>query len=256
MEIKKDLFNLDGEVAIVTGSGKGLGKMLAVGLAIYGATVVIADIDEENGKKTASEIEEAGGKAIFRSIDVTNAEQVSSLVGELKNRFGKIDILVNNAGTVIRKSILDTTDEEWDKVLNLNLKSVFICAKAVAPCMIDNNKGKIINMGSVSSFLGHPDHGAYAASKGGIRILTKVMAVEWGKYGINVNCIAPGYMKTPMTEGLLKNKENYDRIVSKIPLNRVGMPDDLMGAVVFLASKASDYITGHTLLVEGGRTAD
>ncbi len=256
METNKDLFNLDGEIAIVTGAGKGIGKMLAAGLAIYGATVVIADIDEENGKKTVAEIEKAGGNAIYANINVTNSKQVNGLIKKIMDTYDKIDILVNNAGTVVRKSVLETTDEEWDKVLNLNLKSTFICAKAVAPYMIEKNKGKIINIGSVSSFLGHPDHGAYAASKGGIRMLTKVMAVEWGKYGINVNCIAPGYMKTPMTEGFLKVKENYDSIVNKIPLNRVGVPEDLIGAVVFLSSKASSYITGHTLLVEGGRTAD
>lgn len=256
MNMTNNLFDLTGEVAIVTGGAKGIGKGIAKGLAEYGAKVVIFDIDAESANETVEEIKKMGGYAVFKKVDVTKTDEVNKAVSEVLDEFGKIDILVNNAGTVVRKSVLDTTDQDWDKVINLNLKGAFLCARAVGPSMIKRRKGKIINIGSVSSFLGHPDHAAYGASKGGIRILTKVLAVEWGKYGINVNGIAPGYVKTPMTEDYLRVKRNYESIVSKIPLNRVAVPEDLIGPVVFLASKASDYISGHMLLVDGGRTAD
>jgi len=256
VNMTNNLFDLTGEVAIVTGGAKGIGKGIAKGLAEYGAKVVIFDIDAESANETVEEIKKMGGYAVFKKVDVTKTDEVNKAVSEVLDEFGKIDILVNNAGTVVRKSVLDTTDQDWDKVINLNLKGAFLCARAVGPSMIKRRKGKIINIGSVSSFLGHPDHAAYGASKGGIRILTKVLAVEWGKYGINVNGIAPGYVKTPMTEDYLRVKRNYESIVSKIPLNRVAVPEDLIGPVVFLASKASDYISGHMLLVDGGRTAD
>jgi len=256
MAIKNNLFDLTGEVAIVTGGGKGIGKGLAKGLADYGAAVVILDIDEESGEKTAEEIKATGGKAAFKKVDVTKFSEVNNVVQEILKEYGKIDILVNNVGTVIRKDVLETSEEEWDKILTLNLKSHFLCAKAVAPSMIERRKGKIIEIGSVSSFLAHPKHTAYAASKGGIRMLIKALAQDLSRYGINVNGIAPGYIRTPMTEDFLAVKENYDAVVSKIPLGRVGVPEDLIGAVVFLASRASDYITGHLLPVEGGRMID
>lgn len=256
MTNKNNLFDLTGEIAIVTGGGKGIGKGLATGLADYGATVVILDIDEESGKKAVGEIEAKGVNAVFKKADVTKFNEVHNVVQEIIKEYGKIDILVNNTGTVIRKDVLETSEDEWDKVLTLNLKSHFICAKAVAPSMIERKKGKIIEIGSVSSFLAHPKHTAYAASKGGVRMLIKALAQDLSKYGINVNGIAPGYIKTPMTEGFLAVKENYDSVVNKIPLRRVGVPEDLIGAVVFLASRASDYVTGHLLPVEGGRMID
>ncbi|MDK2902028.1 MAG: hypothetical protein PWR14_932 [Thermosediminibacterales bacterium] len=256
MAIKNNLFDLTGEVAIVTGGGKGIGKGLAKGLADYGAAVVILDVDEESGEKTAEEIKTTGGKTAFKKVDVTKFSEVNNVVQEILKEYGKIDILVNNVGTVIRKDVLETSEEEWDKILTLNLKSHFLCAKAVAPSMIERRKGKIIEIGSVSSFLAHPKHTAYAASKGGIRMLIKALAQDLSRYGINVNGIAPGYIRTPMTEDFLAVKENYDAVVSKIPLGRVGVPEDLIGAVVFLASRASDYITGHLLPVEGGRMID
>ncbi|MDN5300913.1 MAG: gluconate 5-dehydrogenase [Thermoanaerobacteraceae bacterium] len=256
MTNKNNLFDLTGEIAIVTGGGKGIGKGLATGLADYGATVVILDIDEESGKKAVGEIEAKEVNAVFKKADVTKFNEVHNVVQEIIKEYGKIDILVNNTGTVIRKDVLETSEDEWDKVLTLNLKSHFICAKAVAPSMIERKKGKIIEIGSVSSFLAHPKHTAYAASKGGVRMLIKALAQDLSKYGINVNGIAPGYIKTPMTEGFLAVKENYDSVVNKIPLRRVGVPEDLIGAVVFLASRASDYVTGHLLPVEGGRMID
>ncbi len=256
MAVKENLFDLTEEVAIVTGGAKGIGQGLAKGLANYGASVVILDLDEESGKKTIENIKAAGGKVAFKKTDVTKYDEANDAVQELLKKYGKIDILVNNVGTIIRKDVLETSEVEWDKILTLNLKSHFLCAKAVAPSMIERRKGKIIEVGSVSSFLAHPKHTAYAASKGGIRMLIKALAQDLSKYGINVNGIAPGYIKTPMTEGFLAVKENYDSVVSKIPLGRVGTIEDLVGAVIFLASRASDYITGHLLPVEGGRMID
>jgi len=249
--LKNNWFDLTDEVAIVTGGAKGIGKGIAKALAGYGANVVILDIDVQSGNEAVDEIKDLGGKAVFKKVNVTNSDEVNKIVAEILNEFGKIDILVNNAGIVVRKSALDTSDEEWDKVLTLNLKSHFICAKAVAP-----SKGKIIEIGSVSSFLGHPNHAAYAASKGGIRLLIKALAREWSEYGINVNGIAPGYTRTPMTEPYLSKKENYKNVVSKIPMNRVGEIEDIAKIIIFLASSASDYIAGQLLLVDGGRTVD
>jgi 2-deoxy-D-gluconate 3-dehydrogenase len=256
MTAKNNLFDLTGEIAIVTGGGKGIGRGLAKGLADYGATAVILDIDEDSGKRTVEEIKATGGNTVFKKTDVTSFDEVNDVIQDILKECGKIDILVNNVGTVLRKDVLETSEQEWDKIIDLNLKSHFICAKAVAPSMIEKGKGKIIEIGSVSSFLAHPKHTAYAVSKGGIRMLIKALAQDLSKYGINVNGIAPGYIKTPMTENFLAVKENYDAVVSKIPLGRVGVPEDLVGAVVFLASRASDYITGHLLPVEGGRMID
>lgn len=252
----KRLFDLSGEVAIVTGGAKGLGRGMALGLAEHGAKIAIIDSDHESAKDTIDEIKKMGIEAIHIGSDITNSKQVNEMVQKVLDQYGKIDILVNNAGTVVRKPILETTDEEWDRVLAVNLKGQFICARAVGPHMIEREKGKVINIGSVSSFLGHPGRGAYGASKGGVRILIKVLAVEWGKYNINVNGIAPGYTRTPMTADYLSDKDAYNTIVSKIPLNRVAEIEDYVGPVVFLASKASDYVSGQLLLVDGGRTAD
>jgi 2-deoxy-D-gluconate 3-dehydrogenase len=254
--MKNEWFNLTGEVAIVTGGAKGIGKGIAKALAEYGANVIIFDIDVENGKETIDEIKASGGEVVFKEVNVTKSDEVKNVISEILEEYGKIDILVNNAGTVVRKSALDTSEEDWDKVLTLNLKSHFICAKAVAPSMIERKKGKIIEIGSVSSFLGHPDHAAYAASKGGVRLLIKALAREWSEYGINVNGIAPGYIRTPMTEPYLAKKDNYQSVVSKIPMGRVGEVEDIGKVAVFLASKASDYVAGQLILVDGGRTVD
>lgn len=254
--MKQNLFDLTGEIAIVTGAAKGLGKGMAKGLAANGATVVIVDVDEKEGLKTAEEIRNDGNNAILKLGDITNYTVVKRITEEVIQEFGKIDILVNNAGLVVRKAALDTSEEEWDKVMNLNIKSHFLMVKAVLPFMMAKRKGKVIEIGSVSSFLGHPVHAAYAASKGAIRLFIKSLAQDYGKHNIYINGIAPGYIRTPMTEDFLKNEDTYKSIVSKIPIGRAGTPEDLVGPVVFLASKASDYVQGHLLPVEGGRLVD
>lgn len=251
----QSLFDLSEKVAIVTGGAKGIGKELCLGLARHGANVVVADIDSDGGRKTVSEIEASGTQGLFVETDVTNPDDIKRLVNQVLSNFGKIDILVNNAGVVVRKPVLETTDDDWDRVMRINLKSQFMCAKAVGPSMIERRRGKIINIGSICSVLGHPNRVAYATSKGGVALLTKVLAVEWGVYNINVNAIAPGYIRTPMTADYLADKANYDEVVSRIPMGRVGVTTDLVGPLVFLASDASNYVSGHVLLVDGARTA-
>ena len=256
MDYFKDLFDLSGEIAIVTGGASGIGKGISQGLACFGAKVIILDIDQKKGQETLAEFKKENERIYFKKVNLLDSGQVNESIQDILTKFGKIDILVNNVGATIRKYAVDLTEEDWDKTLNLNLKSHFICSKAVAPSMITRKKGKIIEIGSVSSFLGHPKRVAYASSKGGIRLMFKVLASEWGQYNINVNGIAPGFIKTPLTANLLSDEKEYQDIISKIPLGRTGLPIDLVGTAVFLASKASNYLSGQLILVDGGRTAD
>jgi len=252
----KDLFDLSGEIAIVIGGASGIGKGISQGLACFGAKVIIFDIDRKKGQETLTELNRDTERIYFKKVNVLDSAQVNKSIQDILTKFGKIDILVNNVGITIRKYAIDMTEEDWDKTLNLNLKSHFICAKAVAPSMITRKKGKIIEIGSVSSFLGHPKRVAYASSKGGIRLMIKVLAREWSQYNINVNGIAPGFIKTPLTADLFSNEKEYQNIICKIPLGKVGLPEDLVGTAVFLASKASNYLSGQLILVDGGRTID
>jgi len=256
MNYFKDLFGLSGEIAIVTGGASGIGKGISQGLAYFGAKVIIFDIDQKKGQETLTELNKETERIYFKKVNLLDSGQINQSIQDILTKFGEIDILVNNVGATIRKYAIDLTEEDWDKTLNLNLKSHFICSKAVAPSMITRKKGKIIEIGSVSSFLGHPKRVAYASSKGGIRLMIKVLAREWGQYNINVNGIAPGFIRTPLTANLLSNEKEYQDIISKIPLGKVGLPADLVGTAVFLASKASDYLSGQLILVDGGRTVD
>lgn len=256
MDYFKDLFDLNGKIAIVTGGASGIGKGISQGLAYFGAKVIILDIDQKKGQETLAELNKENERIYFKKVNLLDSGQINQSIQDILTKFGKIDILVNNVGATIRKYAVDLTEEDWDKTLNLNLKSHFICSKAVAPSMITRKKGKIIEIGSVSSFLGHPKRVAYASSKGGIRLMIKVLAREWGQYNINVNGIAPGFIKTPLTANLLSDEKEYQDIISKIPLGRTGLPKDLVGTAVFLASKASDYLSGQLILVDGGRTVD
>lgn len=256
MDYFKDLFDLSGEIAIVTGGASGIGKGISQGLAYFGAKVIILDIDQKKGQETLAELNKENERIYFKKVNLLDSGQVNESIQDILTKFGEIDILVNNVGATIRKYAVDLTEEDWDITLNLNLKSHFICSKAIAPSMITRKKGKIIEIGSVSSFLGHPKRVAYASSKGGIRLMIKVLAREWGQYNINVNGIAPGFIKTPLTANLLSNEKEYQDIISKIPLGKVGLPADLVGTAVFLASKASNYLSGQLILVDGGRTVD
>lgn len=248
-------FNLNGKVALVTGSSRGIGRAMALGLAHFGADLVVVSRNYEECEKTAEEIRQMGRKALSVKCDVTKKSEVGELVAGAVKEFGKIDILVNNAGMNIRKLLVDYTEEDWDRVLNTNLKGIFLVGQAVARQMIAQRHGKIINISSILGGIGLPNQCAYASSKGGINQLTRVMALELAPYNINVNAIAPAYINTPMVQAWLSDPERYAQIVGNTALGRVGEPEDLIGPVVFLASDASNYLTGHILYVDGGWTA-
>jgi 3-oxoacyl-[acyl-carrier protein] reductase len=241
---------LKGRVALITGAAQGIGKSVALLLAQNGADIVVSDINLEKAEETAKEIESIGSKAIAIKVDVANLKDVERMVESILEKFGKIDILVNNAGITRDKLILRMTEEDWDAVLNVNLKGTFNCTKAVVRHMAKQRSGKIVSIASVVGEMGNAGQVNYAASKAGVIGLTKTIAREFAQRRINVNAIAPGYIETPMTEVLPeKVKEELKRL---IPMERLGKPEDVAEAVLFLVSEESNYITGHVLNVNGG----
>jgi len=246
-------FSLKGRSGIVTGGGTGLGKGMTTALVQAGAEVAIVGRRLEVLEKTAEELGQPNGKIVPIKADVSNLSDIEKIVGRTLESFGKIDFLFNNAGTIRRAPCEEHPEEDWDIVLQTNLKAPFFLAQAVARTMIDRKvKGKIINTSSLLSVIGGKTIPGYAASKGGISQVTKSMANDWAKYGIRVNAIGPGYFITDVTQPLLQNKERYREITARIPLGRWGKPEDLGGIAVFLASDASDYLTGQTIYVDGG----
>jgi NAD(P)-dependent dehydrogenase (short-subunit alcohol dehydrogenase family) len=246
-------FDLSGKVAIVTGGSRGLGKAMALGLAQSGAHIVICDLLDT--KETVSQIQQLGQESIGLKVDVTRSNDVEMMVKKTIDTFQTIDILVNNAGIEKGQVTEKMTEEDWKKTLDVNLTGEFLCAKAVGKQMIQQKHGRIINIASVAGILGSTQSAAYCASKAGIILLTKTLAIEWGKHGINVNAICPGIFRTDMTENYIKDSGFAQMITARIPLGRYARPEELIGTVVFLASNASSYITGHTLIVDGGWTA-
>jgi 2-deoxy-D-gluconate 3-dehydrogenase len=245
-----DLFNLDGKTAIITGSTTGLGQAMAIGLAQAGADIVIADILDST--ETKEKISSIGRKAIQLKVDLSKSESIFQIVKDTIDEFGKVDILINNAGIIRRTPAIDFTEKDWDDVMNINSRAVFFLCQAVAKDMIKRKYGKIINIASLLSFSGGITVPSYSASKGAVAQITKALANEWAQYGININAIAPGYMVTNNTEALRKDEKRFKSITERIPAGRWGMPEDLKGAAVFLSSKASDYVNGHIILVDGG----
>ncbi len=249
-------YDLKGKVAVVTGSGQGLGKWIALGLAEAGADILVADLVAENASQTAQEIQEIGRRSISVEVDVGNPEAVRRMMETAQRELGTLDILVNNAGINVHKKAMDITPEDFDRIVRVNSKGVYFCSQAAAGIMIPQRKGKIINIASAAAFLvraGIPNS-VYAMTKAGTVMLTKALAEEWAQYHVNVNAVAPGYFATPLVADRLKDPEVSRSIVESTPLGRVGGPEDIMGAVVFLASGASDFITGQTISVDGGRT--
>ncbi len=239
-----------GKVALVTGAAQGIGRAIALILAQKGADIVVSDINLEKAEETVREIETIGRRAIAIRADVANTNDVERMVEAILGRFGQIDILVNNAGITRDKLILRMTEEDWDAVLNVNLKGTFNCTKAVVRHMSKQRRGKIVNIASVVGEMGNVGQANYSASKAGVIGFTKTIAREFAQRGINVNAIAPGYIETPMTEVLPeKVKEELRRM---IPMGRLGRPGDVAEAVLFLVSEASRYITGQVLNVNGG----
>lgn len=249
-----NLFDLSGKVAIVTGSSRGLGQYMARALARAGADVAVTSRTLASLDEVSREIREIGREAYPHELDVRSHDSVQAMVEDTHRHFGKIDILVNNAGCNVRKPAVEVTPGEWDMILETNLRGPFFMAQAVARTMIPRRAGRIINIGSVTSVFAYAALAPYCASRGGIRQLTMSLADDWGIYGITVNCLAPGWFKTQQTKVLYDDPTWVDYIVDRIPLKRVGQPSDLDGAVVFLASDASAYVTGQTLLVDGGIT--
>jgi NAD(P)-dependent dehydrogenase (short-subunit alcohol dehydrogenase family) len=252
--MNKELFDLSGRVAIVTGASKGLGKSMALALAGAGADVALLGRDIEDLKAVKEKIEGLGRRAEYFGADVLNLSTIDPAIKKALDAFGQIDILVNNAGVNVRKPVLEISPDEWDLVINTNLKGYLLMAQAVVPHMLSRGKGKVINMASILGSVALPSQVAYASSKGGVIQMTKVMALEWATQGIQVNAIGPTYFETPLVAQLRNDPERYNFIVERTPMGRWGQPDELAGVVVFLASKASDFVTGQTIFVDGGWT--
>lgn len=249
---QRPYFDLTGRVALVTGTSRGLGQYFARALARAGADLILTSRKRETLKPFETELSEMGRKCTTVELDVRNEKSIRSAVADAVSVFGKIDILVNNAGMNIRKPAIEVTWEDWNQILDTNLRGSFFVAQEVAKRMIESQYGRIINIGSVTSVAGYAGLGPYGASRGGIRQLTMSLADDWGRYGITVNCLAPGWFKTAQNSVMYENKEWVDYLCDRIPVKRPGRPDDLDGPVVFLASEESRYVTGQTLLVDGG----
>jgi len=250
-----ELFSLRDKVALVTGAGKGLGKSMALALSESGAHVIVVSRTLPDIEATAREIQENGAKALPIALDVTKEEDVVRMVETILREFKTIDILVNNVGTFIGGPFLEFSVDNWHKMLEINLTSTYLCSKVVGKHMVERKNGKIISISSALGIFGARDSGAYCASKGGVIQLTKALAIEWAKYNINVNSIAPYSLETEKTMTMLEDEKVKKALISKIPLSRIGQPSDVSGTVVFLASKASDYITGQVIFVDGGFSA-
>jgi NAD(P)-dependent dehydrogenase (short-subunit alcohol dehydrogenase family) len=254
-EVRVPEFDLSGKVAIVTGAGRGMGYHIALALAKYGADLVVCSRTVPELERVGNEIENLGRQVLIQQMDVREVPQIHATVRETVKTFDRIDILVNNAGINIPQWAVDVTEEAWENIFDINVKGLFFCAQAVGKVMIQQGKGKIINISSQSGSVGLLRRAAYCASKGGVNLLTKVLAVEWAKYNITVNAVAPTFIETPMTKPMFQDKDFNDYVLGNIPLGRVGKPEDVVGAVIYLASDASDLVTGHILLVDGGWTA-
>jgi gluconate 5-dehydrogenase len=246
------LFDLTGQVAIVTGTSRGLGQYFARALAKAGADLVLTSRTRESLVPFESEVRALGRRAVSLELDVRSQESIEKMAADAEDAYGQIHILVNNAGCNIRKPALDVQWEDWNKILDTNLRGSFFVAQAVARRMIAKGYGRIVNIGSVTCVAGYAGLAPYGASRGGVRQMTMSLADDWGKHGVTVNCLAPGWFRTEQTKVLYENQEWVDYLVDRIPMKRPGQPNDLDGAVVFLASEASRYITGQTLLVDGG----
>jgi len=250
--MSNELFDLAGRVAIVTGTSRGLGQYFARALAKAGADLVLTSRKPEDLAQFAKEISGLGRRAVCLELDVRKQESIERFAAAAEAAYGHLDILVNNAGCNVRKPALEVTWDDWNLILDTNLRGTFFVAQAVARRMIPRGYGRIINIGSVTSVAGYRGLGPYGASRGGIRQLTMSLADDWGQHGITVNCLAPGWFRTAQNNVMYEDAEWVAYLTERIPVKRPGLPNDLDGAVVFLASESSRYVTGQTLLVDGG----
>ncbi|MBD3208631.1 MAG: glucose 1-dehydrogenase [Candidatus Nealsonbacteria bacterium] len=247
--------DLKGKVAIVTGARQGMGKAHSLVLAQAGAKVVVSDISQGDCEKVVDEIEEKDGEALAVKCDVSKQDEVEEMVSETLGHFGKVDILVNNAGILQNKPFLELTEQDWDKMMNVNLKGYFLCAQACAKEMVKQKSGSIVNIASIGMGqvgVGFPNIVHYCASKGGIVAMTEAMALEMAPYNIRVNAIAPGAIDTPMSSSTKENEEAKKGTMARIPMHRFGKPEEIAKAVLFLASDGSSYMTGSVVVVDGG----
>jgi NAD(P)-dependent dehydrogenase (short-subunit alcohol dehydrogenase family) len=250
--MNNNLFDLNGRVAIVTGTSRGLGQQFARALANAGADLILTSRNRDHLLAFETEIKALGRRATSLQLDVGNLQSIEEMAAAAEKAFGHMDILVNNAGTNVRKPALEITWEDWNTILDTNLRGSFFVAQAVARRMVPHGYGRIINIGSVTSVNGYAGLAPYCASRGGIKQLTMSLADEWGKHGITVNCLAPGWFRTDQNKVMYEDKEWVEYLSDRIPVKRPGRVGDLDAAVVFLATEASRYITGQTLLVDGG----
>lgn len=244
---------LQDKIAIVTGAGSGNGRGIALRFAEEGAHLVVADVSDKGARETAAMIEALGQQALVTLTDVSRRDHAEAMVAQTVERFGRVDILVNNAGIETLVPFLDLPEEQWDRVLDVNLKGTFLCGQAAARAMVAaGTRGKIVNIGSINSQIALKEQAHYVASKGGVMMLTKAMALELARYGINVNAIGPGVIDTAMTANSLSDPARREMLLSHIPMRRVGQPRDIGNAAVYLASDEADYVTGIMLFVDGG----
>lgn len=248
------LFRLDGEVAMITGAGNGIGRIAALTLAEAGAMVAVTDIDGEAATRVASEIKEAGGRAESYTLDVGEFPAIIDIVSSINADLARISILVNNVGIAQREPTLETTLETWERIISINVTAAFLCSREVGRVMVAAGSGRIINIASIMGLTGgglYPNL-AYHTSKGALVNMTRALAVEWARSGVRVNAIAPTYVKTKITENLRADTEMVAKIEDRTPMGRFAEPEDMAGAILFLASRASAMVTGHTLPVDGG----
>jgi gluconate 5-dehydrogenase len=250
-------FDLSGRVALVAGGGGALGSAIVAGLSDFGARIAVADIDLDAAKETARLATRQGQPPpIAIRLDITRPDHARAAVDAIGQVAGAVDILVNAVGINHCKPALDYTPAEWQRIIEVNLSGAFYLIKAVGAGMVERGRGRIVHIGSVSSLLGHPNHAPYAASKGGSAILIKVLATEWAKHGVTVNAIGPAYTESALTATELADPATREAIEASIPMGRLGTPEDIVGAAIFLCSDAARFVTGQTLYVDGGRTAD
>jgi len=245
-------YDLDGKVALVTGARRGIGRAIALKMARNGARVIVTDTSKEDCEKVVKEIKELGSDGLALKLDVTSEESIKESVKLAKEKWGTIDILVNNAGIFIQVALDEMDSSMIHKILEVNLRGVILCTKYVIPIMKEQNYGKIVNIASIAGFVGFEWSSVYCATKGAIVNMTKELAMELGKYKINVNAVAPGVIETSMTEGLLEDEDTKSTLLANIPYGRIGKPEDIANVVTFLASDESEYIEGDTVVVDGG----